>query len=137
MESGDPIEMAWWVYDGQSREAAEQVLVRAINLAFEEAGWVPSPIRYETLPADSQRLPAPPPEARGKNPYGLVAWAEAVAPDPKASVTADMDNEAVEKLRRIVRMRWADAHPGEKLSNEAADAVIDQLTPNVVRALVQ
>jgi hypothetical protein len=34
-------------------------------------------------------------------------------------------------------MRWADAHPGEKLSNEAADAVIDQITPDVVRALVQ
>lgn len=137
MEPGEPIERAYWVCDGMSRGAAALLIEHSLREAFAAEGWVPSPVRYETLPPDSQRLPAPPDFTLGKNPYCLLGWAEAVAPLPVASATNDLSSEDTDKLREIVRRRWAAENPGEKLSNEAADAVIDQLTPATVRGLVQ
>lgn len=137
MQPGEPIERAYWICDGTSLEMARAVIEQALREAFDAAGWVSSPVRYETLSADSLRLPPPPPFTDGLNPWCLLGWAEAVAPLPLASATGDMDGEAVERLRAIVRRRWAAEHPGERLSNEAADAVIDQLTPATVRGLIQ
>lgn len=137
MEPGEPIERAYWVCDGMSYEAAAALIDRALQDAFAAEGWASSPVRYEKLPPDSPRLPAPPDFTLGKNPYCLLGWAEAVAPLPARSSTSDMSSDDIDKLREIVRRRWRAEHPGERLSNEAADAVIDQLTPATVRGLIQ
>lgn len=137
MEPGEPIERAYWVCDGMSEGAAAATITRAVEDAFAAEGWAHSPLRFEKLPADSSRLPDPPDFTLGKNPYCLLGWAEAVAPLSVASATGGMESEDVERLREIVRRRWRAEHPGERLSNEAADAVIDQLTPATVRNLIQ
>jgi len=136
MEPGEPIERAYWVYDGLTREAAAAVIERSLREAFAAEGWAHSPVRYEDLPADSPRLPEPPAFTRQMNPYCLLGWAEAVAPLPAASATGGLTRDDLERLRTIVRDRWAAANNGERLGDEAADAVIDQLTPATVRGLV-
>lgn len=120
-----------------NRDVAAAVIERALREAFEAEGWAHSPVRYETLPADSPRVPDPPLPFQGLNPYCLLGWAEAVAPLAGAStVTGDLTADDLERLRTIVRDKWAAANNGERLGNEAADAVIDQLTPATVRGLV-
>lgn len=136
MTPGEPIERAYWVYDGMSRDVAAAVIERSLREAFEAEGWTHSPVRYEDLPADSPRLPEPPAFTHHLNPYCLLGWAEAVAPLPVASATGDLTRDDLERLRTIVRDKWAAAHNGERLGDEAADAVIDQLTPATVRGLV-
>jgi len=136
MQAGEPIERAYWVYDGMSREAAAAVIERSLREAFEAERWAHSPVRYEDLPAGSPRLPEPPVFTHQLNPYCLVGWAEAVAPLPVASATGDLARGDLERLRTIVRDKWAAANNGERLGDEAADAVIDQLTPATVRGLV-
>lgn len=137
MQAGEPIERAYWVYDGMNRDVAAAVIERSLREAFEAEGWAHSPVRYETLPADSPRVPDPPLPFQGLNPYCLLGWAEAVAPLAGAfTVTGDLTADDLERLRTIVRDRWAAVNNGERLSNEAADAVIDQLTPATVRGLV-
>jgi hypothetical protein len=137
MEAGEPIERAYWVYDGMNRDVAAAVIERSLREAFEAEGWAHSPVRYETLPAGSPRVPDPPLPFQGLNPYCLLGWAEAVAPLAGAfTVTGDLTAGDLERLRTIVRDRWAAANNGERLGNEAADAVIDQLTPATVRGLV-
>lgn len=137
MQAGEPIERAYWVCDGMSEGVAAATITRAVEDAFAAEGWAHSPLRFEKLPPDSLRLPDPPDFTLGKNPYCLLGWAEAVAPLPVAPATGDMTAEDADKLREIVRKRWRAEHPGERLSNEAADAVIDQLTPATVRSLIQ
>ena len=135
MQAGEPIERAYWVCAGMSPDAVAVLLKDAIVQAFAAEGWAHSPVRYETLPADSLRLPPPPEFIRGKNPSCMLAWADAIAPVPVAPATGDMTSADLDKLRAVVRRRWLVDHPRERLSNEAADTVIDQLTPATVRAL--
>ena len=137
MQAGEPIERAYWVYDGMNRDVAAAVIERSLREAFEAEGWAHSPVRYETLSADSPRVPDPPLPFQGLNPYCLLGWAEAVAPLAGAfTATSDMTSGDLDKLRTIVRDKWAAANNGERLGDEAADAVIDQLTPATVRGLV-
>lgn len=137
MKPGDYIERAWWVFDGTSEQAAEAVLEYRITEEFRNEGWTCSPIRYEKLPPDSQRLTDPPPEGiQGRNPYVILGWAEAVAPLPQFSFTSDMTDEDIERLRGVVQKQWARYYPGERLPDATADAVIDGLTPETLRSML-
>ena len=60
MQAGEPHEEAYWVCEGMRLDAVTTLLEKAVHEAFLAEGWTHSPVRFETLPADSMRLPPPP-----------------------------------------------------------------------------
>lgn len=138
MESGDILETAWWISEGGlSEKDAREIIASALAQQFEAEGWTHSPVQFERAAAGHHRLPDPPEGLEGRTPEAVIGWAEAVAPVPLSPSTQDMTEEDLANLRRIVRLQWDDLHPGEVLSDEACDAVIDHVTPAAVRAVIQ
>ena len=138
MEPGEIIETAWWASEGGGSEKdAREIVAEARSQSFSAEGWTHSPVQFERVTPGHHRLALPPDELRGRNPVAVVGWAVAVAPVPQTPSTQDMTDEDLANLRRIVRMKWRDSNPGQELGDAACDAMIDHVTPSVVRAMLQ
>lgn len=137
METGEVYELAWWCWDGGDTESdARRVLTDMMGEVFEAEAWTHSPVRVTRVTPPHPRLEAPPEHIRGLNPFAVVAEATAVAPRTYKDMGEVWDSASLDSLRRAVRSVWAARNPGEILDNDACDAMIEDMTPEVVRKIL-
>lgn len=132
----DLCEASIWVWDGGlSRDDAGLAVRARIRETFVAEGWEHGPVVLYTLPLEHERVAGsgvfPPEQARHLNPYLVVAEARAVRRLPSfGSVTHDLTDEDLERLRRVVRRRFG------PLSDAECDRTIDALVPETISKLV-
>lgn len=137
METGDVYELAWWCWDGGDTEAeATKMLTEALQRTFEDADWTHSPVQVAKVIPPHPRLTPPPSGVIGLNPFAVVAEATAVAPRTYKDLGEVWDSASLRDLRRSVRTVWASRNPGEVLDDDACDAMIEDMTPGVVRKIL-
>jgi len=136
MERGEQIDLAWWCHDGGDSEGeARLTLVQMAEKMFAEIGWTHSPFTVYRVDPPHPRLEPPPLHLQGLNPFAVVLETTAVAPEASAGFGDVWDSAGLERLRRAVRAVWAANHD-EVLDNDACDAVIEDMTPEVVRKIL-
>lgn len=133
MRPGDTIESAIWLTGEETqdlRDRYEDDVRNAVSYICHEKGYTHGPVRFVEKRPGAERVPAVPDHVQGIDVRLLIGEADVTGNVPqleRRSFIGDLDAKDLERLRTVTRREYERAHPGQSLSNEECDDIIDEL----------
>jgi len=146
MKLGDVIESGIWVTGEETPEQREQFKAdvrQAIDELCDEYGYVAGPVTFRELRPGESRVPPVPDHIQGFDVRLLAAESVVVGVVPqlqRRKFIGDLDDKDLHRLRAVTRRKYAEFCPGQVLTDDDCDDIIDDLglesAINAVRASV-
>lgn len=133
LKIGDILPAALWYnpWQPQDYDRAKEGITETLGLVAENDGVTISPVTFEVLEWNDDRLPEPPKWAHNgvKCLLGEAVITGYVSDIKVTSFLADLDKKDLERLRDIQRRVHRKYYPGEVLTDAQCDSLIEQIGP--------